>query len=323
MNPSGSRAQYVLVSDACADAGLVFSLGTNTAPTVPTAPTDNYSGASTSLDAPYNAFVDNSGNEWFSNYTGASVTYTAVNKNGNAAPTKKLSGATTTLSGPTGIYVDQASGVNRYLYVADYSVNKIDIFQVSLMSGSSPDIAPTWTISGGTTGLSRPEALTLDSSGNIWVANYGGKDILEFSNPTGGAPGNYSGSPIETLGGATSTLVGPLGLALDRSGKIWIGDYSNEIDEFSASSGAGVIDPAPYLTISNGAISEPYGVAVDSGGNVYEVGYAAPTLNMWTASSLKAGSNTGAPSYVVSGASSKLDCPAGLQAYSTSGTTDV
>lgn len=326
VNPGVDHAQYLLVSDECANEGLVFGLGTAQTITTPTAPTDNYTGASTTLSEPYNAFVDNAGFEWFSNFGNASVEYTSIGKSTNSAPTKKLTGANTTFVGPTGIYVDSGTnGVDRYVYVADYDAAKIDIFQYSLMTGSSNNIAPTWTISGANTTLSEPEALTVDSSGNIWVANAGGQDVLEFSNPTGGAGGNSNVAPSETIGGGSTTLVDPLGIYIDSGKNIWVGDDGghNAVVEFTASSGAGDVTSAPYRTISGAStdISTPYGVAVDSGGNVYEVGTGSAEVNIWLASSLSPGSNTSAPTYYIAGASSKLDCPAGIQVYST-GTTD-
>jgi hypothetical protein len=331
INPSGVRAQNVMVGDlgaACAGTAttseiLNFNLGSYTLPSIPPSPTPSpLSGTNTKLDGPYNIFVDNNGDVWASNFNNATVTeYSSVTPHPTAAPARYLSGANTNLAGPTGIYVSESHGVNQYVYVADYTKDAIDIYTYSAISGSGAHNSyPSWILSGATTTLDNPESLVVDQSGNIWVANRGGADILEFSNPTGSTSGTYDPAPADTI--TSSALISPQGLYIDSHNNIWVGDGSKEaVLEFASGSGA---NATPIVDISGGAtdISDPYGVAVDNGGNVYEVGLNYAQVNIWMASALTSSTVSSAPSYVISGGGTHLACPSGIQVYSNSGATD-
>jgi hypothetical protein len=324
LTPSGDHAQYVVVGDACTTNGAVitYNLGNGTTPLAGNlAPLYDVVGATTHLSQPFNVYIDFNGNKWASNYGNASVTKYTVTANGNATPTT-ISGALTGFAGPTGIYVQQnIQGVNIWLYVADYSKNQIDVFALP----ATGNVAPTYIIKDSSAKLVNPEALTLDSSGNIWVANAGSGTLEKFTSVGGLTAGTNIIAPLQTIGPAGSSGLGAdvTGVYVGPNGNIWATDYTHaSVVEFLPSTNG--TTTAPILTIAGASttISEPYNVAVDSGGNVYEVGYNYAAVNIWAASALAAGANNVAPTYTIAGPATKLVCPAGLQVNSITNGVD-
>lgn len=135
--------------------------------------------------------------------------------------------------------------------------------------------APTdWTLSlnigGG--GLSTPEGIAIDASGNIWISNFYGKSLSEFS-PLGAAlspPSGYTGGGLNN----------PDSLAIDASGNIWAANYSgNSLSKFSP---AGVaISPAAGYT--GGGLATATGLAIDPGGNVWAANSFARSVSEFSA----------------------------------------
>jgi streptogramin lyase len=114
----------------------------------------------------------------------------------------------------------------------------------------------------GTTGLadgqfSTPTGITVDSAGNVYVAEGNGNRFQKFDNN-----GNFllkAGIPGDVPGG----FVSPSGIAVDSGGNIYVSDsFTNRTSKFN-SSGAYVssIGPASFLSAT--------GVAIDSADNVY------------------------------------------------------
>jgi tripartite motif-containing protein 71 len=100
--------------------------------------------------------------------------------------------------------------------------------------------------------LRHPDGVAVDSAGNIWVADTGHDQIVEFS---------PSGRELQSLGSDGSgngQLDHPQGLAFDSAGNVWVADQdNNRIEEFSATGG--------YL--SQIAVATPDGIAIDQAGN--------------------------------------------------------
>ncbi|MGH7736849.1 MAG: hypothetical protein ACREMP_03100 [Candidatus Tyrphobacter sp.] len=333
VNPSGDHAESVVVGDVgsgCSggttnSAVLFYSLGTNTIPLSGNlAPSTDLTGAHTQLNYPAGLFVDDNGNLWVSSYGAAAVQQYSVAPKPTAAPSKTITDTLDTphLSGPTALYVQQnASGVNTWVYVADFLSNAIDVFAAS----ASGNVHASYQIAGATTALSSPSGIVLDRNGNIWVGNRGGSDILEFPPVTALATGANDIAPSVKIGAGTTGLVGPTGVYFDRTGDLWVGDqFSDAISEFSASSIASSYTGSPAVTIKGAAtgIAAPFSVVIDSGANVYETGFSGATVNIWSATNALTGGNI-APTYTILGAATKLVCPSAIQVYSTSGTTDV
>jgi uncharacterized protein (TIGR03437 family) len=190
---------------------------------------------------------------------------------GDGGPAAK---ATFTL--PTGIAID-ASG---NLYIADE--NNCAIRRIS--GGIITTVAGTGQFGySGDNGqatkamLSGPQGVTVDASGNLYIADTGNQRI-RYVNVSGiittiagsGATG-FSGD-----GGAATaaTFSTPVGVSLDASGNVYVADeFNNRIRRFVP---GGAIATLAGTTISVGdggpstqARIEPWSVAVDSSGNLY------------------------------------------------------
>ena len=101
-------------------------------------------------------------------------------------------------------------------------------------------------------GLSDPEALAFDSSGNLYVANNGNNTVIKF------APGSTTASATYSAG-----LSEPEALAFDSSGNLYVANFGNAtVSKFAPGS------TTASATYSAG-LSEPEALAFDSSGNLY------------------------------------------------------
>ena len=118
---------------------------------------------------------------------------------------------------------------------------------------------PAQAISGllGTTG-SNPVAITIDSAGNIYTANYSSNNVSKIT------PGGTS-----TILGATGT--GPWGIAVDSAGNIYTAN--------TGASNVSKITPDGTSTIPGTTGTDPFAITIDSYGNLYTANYS--TSNVW------------------------------------------
>ena len=128
--------------------------------------------------------------------------------------------------------------------------------------------------------LNDPYGLALDSSGNLYICEYGGDRVRVVSSGfintiAGNGTAGYSGDDGPALG---ATLSMPWGIAVDSAGDLFIADHGNsvirEVDgntgNISTFAGIGV----QGYTGDNGPASDAElfnatGVALDRGGNLY------------------------------------------------------
>jgi sugar lactone lactonase YvrE len=200
-------------------------------------------------------------------------------------------------------------------------------FQPSLINAPNDwTIAVTYT--GG--GLSRPDGIAIDASGNVWAANSTGNSLSEFS-PIG-VPANLS--PFS--GGGLSN---PEGIAIDASGNLWIANAGSgtgaSISEFSSTgsptsgssgdTGGGLncpdsvaIDPSGFEWVANcadpgriskfdstgtavssssgytgGGLSGPQSIAVDASGNVWTSNETNNSISEFNSSGSASSPSTG------------------------------
>jgi streptogramin lyase len=142
------------------------------------------------------------------------------------------------------------------------------VFQPPLSVNSPPnDWSIVLTYSGG--GLSAPQAVAADQSGNVWIANDGNSSVSEFS-PTGAALSPAAGF---TAGGIDQ----PFALAVDQSGDVWVANLNNSITKLTSGTTGSQFGGAATL-------DRPKGIAIDGSGNAWVTNSAFTTVSAFTSS---------------------------------------
>jgi DNA-binding beta-propeller fold protein YncE len=131
------------------------------------------------------------------------------------------------------------------LYVADYDIGTIFLFK---NDGFTPDGSIT-------SGISGPWGVTLDSIGNLYVANADGADITEY------APGTSTPSFTYSAG-----MVSPRLVSVDRKGDVFETDFTDDYSQAGRVTEFAQDSNAPLYSCS---LTVPWGVAVDSAGDVF------------------------------------------------------
>jgi sugar lactone lactonase YvrE len=287
-------AQYLISSSRSSFIYTVAGNGSN-----------GYSGdggpaTSAQLNHPTAAVMDTAGNLYLSDTTNAIVrkvaagtgiitTFAGTGTRGYSGDNGPASSAQ--LNFPTGLALDNANN----LYIAD-SENVV-VRKVALATGVITTVAGNGT--GGAAGsggpatsaqLNGPMGLTIDGGGNLYIADFGSNRVLEVAAQSGvmtmiaggGDTGyNGDGGPASAAG-----LSGPSAVVLDSAGNLYIADtYNNAIRKVTANTGiistvagtgygAGIVSSKGGYTgdggpATNAELYEPYGVTIDSIGNLY------------------------------------------------------
>ena len=300
---------------------LVYAAGANGN----VAPVATISGSYTDLEYPYGIALDSSGDIYVADNTyGLVLIYPPLGSSTgllNEGPLT-IGGSNSGMTAPTGIALDSSGNI----YVTSGSV--VFVFPSPFAScyperECGGNEAPIATISGSNTGLSGPDGITLDSSGNIYVADSGDSSVTVY--PPLASLFTQPDYPDETPIAAISTtmttgLEEPTGIALDYSGNIYVTDLGNmyyggsippSVFVYPAGSNGSV---APIATISgsNTGLYDPRGIALDHSGNIYvaDQGDSPPiTASVFV---YPAGSNgNAAPVATITGSNTMLVTPAG------------
>jgi streptogramin lyase len=186
-------------------------------------------------------------------------------------------GAAARFESPRGIAID---GVGN-LYVADFNnntVRKITPAGVVTTVAGAAGTAGITDGSGTTARFNQPLGVSVDGSGNIYVADSGNNTIRKISPTTAVTTlaGSVAISGSVDATGLAARFDNPLGIATDPAGNIYIADTYNYI--IRKSTPAGAVTTLAGTAGNNGgsdgvgaaaSFSLPYSVAADSAGNVY------------------------------------------------------
>jgi sugar lactone lactonase YvrE len=179
----------------------------------------------------------------------------------------------------------------------------------SYAGASTGDAVPISTLY---RGLDVPNSMAFDSSGNLWVANFGNRTLVEYTHHHAG---RGPAVPAETItSDGSGSLDSPAGLAVDAAGDLWVAnDLSGTVVEYSkASLASGPVVPA--VTISSDrsrSLSGPYALAFDSSGDLWVANYDNSTVVKYPKRALTSGRQV--PAVTISADSSgSLNSPAGL-----------
>jgi hypothetical protein len=223
------------------------------------APIQRISGSDTGLYLPTSVAVDPiNGDIYVASSDDYDVTIYSPGSNGNARPIATLNAKYG--YGPAFVALD-ASG-NIYVSYGD-GANVIQVWA----AGSTGNAAPIATISGSKTGLNVPDQLTVDSNGNIYVANDGTPSIAVYA---AGKSGDVA--PMQTIKGRRTKLHssgkgGTVGVAVDASDNIYASTYdvlssklSGQLNAYAAGSNG---NAAPTSEIKGRKTKlAPFGIAI-------------------------------------------------------------
>jgi hypothetical protein len=231
------------------------------------------------VDSSGNLYIADGGNNVVEKVT-PSGSLSVVAGNGTHGTAVAGPALSTPLDSPWGLAVD-SSGDLYMGFVDQYQVAEVTPSgTLSLIAGNGTFGHPT---AGAATSsrLGTIGGIAVDSSGNIYLADYY-ECVIEKVTPGGAlsiAAGNGMCSQPAVSGPATQTPIGYLygSLAADWQGDIYFADTGNStVDEVTPSGTllvvAGVMGthgaPTPGPATSSD-LSDPYGVAVDTNGNLY------------------------------------------------------
>ncbi len=217
------------------------------------------------VDGSGNVFVADAGNSTIRKITpGGSVTTFAGQA--GAAGSGDGVGAAARFNAPQGVAADSVGNV----YVADTNNNTVRKVTsngtVTTLAGAAGQFG-SGDGPGGSARFSAPIAVTVDNSGNVYVADFNNATIRKIAVSTGGVitlagdagqPGDIDGS------GSLARFNQPYAVAADNNGNIYVTDtYNRVIRKVTASGGVATV------TGSAARFYYPQGIAVDSSGNLY------------------------------------------------------
>jgi NHL repeat len=194
---------------------------------------------------------------------------------------------------PTGVAVDNTGN----LYVADWLNSTIRrITPAGVVTTLAGQAGVTGSADGtGTNALFYgPQGVALDAAGNLYVADSGGDEIRKITSV--GVVTTLAGSG--TAGSADGTGSGaqfndPTGVAVDRTGNVYVADfYNQDIRKITPAGAVTTFAGQPGNSGTNdgtGSAAQfegPTGVAVDSAGDVYVADPGAMTIRKISSASV-------------------------------------
>jgi streptogramin lyase len=204
------------------------------------------------LNLPGSLAIDSGGNVLVANYFGAVLS--KFSPAGMPASASGFPGIG--LNESYGIAIDSRDNVWVTNEQSVTGANNHHTGSVSEFSSAGVELSGYGYTAGG---IYYPLAVAADSTGVIWIADYGSSAATLLAD---------DGSAISGSGGyATSTLPFTSAVAIDSSHNAW----------FAAQRGAGQVTPAGVVS-SFSCCTDPAGIAVDLAGNVWIADYSASAV---------------------------------------------
>ncbi len=224
------------------------------------------------VDSAGNVYVADSGNHTVRKVTAAGVVSTLAGTAGAAATTASVPSG---FNEPFSVAVDSSGTV----YVADTNngaIRKISASGVvtTLAGGNGPGYADGV---GAAAKFKEPRGIALDSSGNLYVADYE-NNVVRKVTATGVVTtlaGGYDTPGTVDGQGANARFMSLNGIAVDSAGNVFVADAGSRAIRKITASGLVSTFVGGGTTAQFG---EPRGVVVDSSGNVFVADYSAHVI---------------------------------------------
>jgi uncharacterized protein (TIGR03437 family) len=193
------------------------------------------------------------------------------------------------LSGPTDVAVDSSGG----LYIADAGnavirkVNASGIISTCAGGGKGSTLGVAAT----SFALSYPAGVALDSSGNLYIADWEYPEVfvVSASGTIHAAAGGGNSAPGDGGPATSAALGGPENVAVDSSGNLLIADYGayrvrkvNPSGVISTVAGTGALSSGDGGPATSAAIDWPEDVKTDTNGNIFIADYGGQRVRKVT-----------------------------------------
>src|SRR5665213_3067444 len=246
-------AFLILILSFLTSSSILITACTNSNPTGPLA---NYNPTPT----PYSSTA------YVSTLAGSAGVTGAINATGTAA----------SFNLPTGVAVDSFGNI----YVADQNndlIRKITAGGVVTTLAGQAGVYGSTNATGTAASFNSPTGVAVDTAGNVYVADMANCLIRKIT--AGGIVSTLAGQPrVNGSTNATGTAASfyyPTGVAVDTAGNVYVADSGNNLIR-KITSGGVVTTLAGSLSggSTNGtgtaaSFNQPFGVAVDTVGNIY------------------------------------------------------
>ena len=290
-----------IVRNPGANVAALFKLAASNAPfsaALSAAPHDwtlsiSYKGGG--LNRPGMIAIDAEGDIWAANYFGAVVSEFLP----TGAPKSATGFPGTGLRNSFGVAIDASSNIWVSNENSVSGANNLGFGSISKFSSSGAEISGAGYTAGG---IFYPQGIAADSSGNIWVADYGhssasllkndgtaisgangfGASALPFTpavavDAAGNAWFAVQQAAVRVTPSGTVTRFtccdDPAGIAVDQNGNLWLADYGGASVVKLTSAGA----VAASVKSPNGADASQ-GIAIDGAGNVFAANFLGDSI---------------------------------------------
>jgi len=230
------------------------------------------------LDASGDLYIADSGNSAVRKVSGGIITTIAGTGHAAASCTDGPA-ASTPLNNPRGIAVDAAGNV----YIADTGdncVHKLSQGNLTRVAGTG---AQGYSGDGGPATqalLNRPDALAVDSTGDVYLIDLANYVVREISAATGKITtiaGNGQCCVTTTYSGIATQaeFIAPQGLAVDSTGNLYFSDAGVNVIVKIANGSMSMVAGSPGSfgfsdgPVATAQIAGPSGIAIDGAGNLY------------------------------------------------------
>ena len=225
------------------------------------------------VDSSGNVYVADTGNHRIRKITSAGVVTTLAGA--GYAGSEDGTGTAASFYSPSGVAVDSFGNI----YVADQSNNRIRRIELAGAEVTTLAGSGTANFADGTglaASFNNPQGVAVDSSNNVYIGDTTNNRICKIT--PAGVVTTLAGSGSNSFAdgtGAAASFRSPIGVAVDSSGNVYVGDADNHrirkitpagvVTTFAGSGSSSFADG----TGTAASFNNPRGIAVDSSGNFY------------------------------------------------------
>jgi sugar lactone lactonase YvrE len=272
----GQRLGGIVLMGLTGPVGQTPIVGTGTGPLVEFPASTAVSTLGDGFGQPAGVAVDGSGNVFVAEADSDDVAEIEAGTGGNAAGVVSSSSTVVQVRGGlVGIFNIAVDGSGN-VFFADTGYQAVQEIEAGTGGNAAGVVSSSSTVVTVGSGFNFPHGVTVDGSGNVFVADTNNRAVDEIEAGTGGNAAGVvsSSSTVVTVGSGFSS---PFGVAVDGSGNVFVADTNNravkEIEAGTGGNAAGMVSSSSTVVAVGGSFSGPEGVVVDGSGHVFVADY--------------------------------------------------